>query len=147
MNLFLRALFAFAVLPGIIAFLLPWVLRPTNGRIHMGGVPLLGVGTFLLLWCVRDFYVSGRGTLAPWAPPTRLVRVGLYRASRNPMYIAIIFALAGWAVLFQARAHWIYLAAVATAFHLRVVIGEEPWLARTHGEDWQAYRAKVPRWL
>ena len=33
------------------------------------------------------------------------------------------------------------------AFHLRVVLFEEPWLARTHGAAWDAYRARVPRWL
>jgi hypothetical protein len=32
-------------------------------------------------------------------------------------------------------------------FHLRVVFGEEPWLARTHGAAWTEYRARVPRWL
>jgi protein-S-isoprenylcysteine O-methyltransferase Ste14 len=41
----------------------------------------------------------------------------------------------------------IYALAVVVAFHLRVVFGEEPWLARTHGEAWQRYRAQVPRWL
>lgn len=147
MRLFFRALTSFMVLPGVIAFIVPWLLRPTNGRIHVVGTPLLGAGTFLLLWCVRDFYVSGRGTLAPWAPPTRLVQVGLYQISRNPMYIAVILVLAGWALVFQARALWIYLAAVAIIFHLRVVVGEEPWLARTHGAEWRAYRARVPRWL
>ena len=52
-------------------------------------MPLL-VGSIGLLWCVRDFYVRGRGTLAPWAPPEHLVVIGLYRFTRNPMYIAIV---------------------------------------------------------
>jgi len=33
------------------------------------------------------------------------------------------------------------------AFHLRVVFGEEPWLARKNGERWVQYKAQVPRWL
>jgi hypothetical protein len=37
--------------------------------------------------------------------------------------------------------------AVAIAFHVRVILGEEPWLARTHGAEWTAYRSDVPRWL
>jgi protein-S-isoprenylcysteine O-methyltransferase Ste14 len=36
---------------------------------------------------------------------------------------------------------------VIGAFHLRVIYGEEPWLARTHGAVWDEYRARVPRWL
>lgn len=147
MSLFFRALTAFIVLPGVIAFLVPWVLRPRGGPIHVVGIPVLVAGAFLLLWCVRDFYVSGRGSLAPWAPPKRLVRVGLYRVSRNPMYIAVLLVLAGWALVFQTRALWLYLAVMAVTFHLRVVMGEEPWLERTHGEEWRVYRARVPRWL
>jgi protein-S-isoprenylcysteine O-methyltransferase Ste14 len=36
---------------------------------------------------------------------------------------------------------------VIVAFHLRVLFGEEPWLARTHGEAWDKYKAGAPRWL
>jgi len=59
---------------------------------------VLGGGLVVLLWCVRDFYVSGRGTLAPWNPPKRLVVVGLYRFTRNPMYIGVLMVVGGWAV-------------------------------------------------
>ncbi|GAC1467347.1 MAG: isoprenylcysteine carboxylmethyltransferase family protein [Gemmatimonadaceae bacterium] len=147
MRLFLRALTAFLILPGTIAFLVSWWLRPAGARLHAAGVPFLCVGSLLLLWCVRDFYVAGHGSLAPWAPPERLVRIGLYRVSRNPMYIAVVLVLAGWALVFVSRTLGLYAVAVAIGFHLRVVFGEEPWLARTHGEQWLAYRASVPRWL
>jgi len=36
---------------------------------------------------------------------------------------------------------------VIVAFHFRVVLAEEPWLARTFGAQWDEYRARVPRWL
>jgi protein-S-isoprenylcysteine O-methyltransferase Ste14 len=96
---------------------------------------------------VRDFYVAGRGSLAPWAPPERLVVIGLYRLSRNPMYIAVLLVLVGWATMFASRTLWVCAALLAIAFHLRVVFGEEPWLARTHGAEWTTYRGRVPRWL
>ena len=74
-GLFWRALTAFLALPGMVAFVVPFLLRPPNARIHsMGLVPLV-LGTFLLLWCVRDFYVAGRGSLAPWAPPVRMTKL------------------------------------------------------------------------
>ena len=100
-----------------------------------------------LFACVRAFYVEGRGTLAPWSPPKHLVVSGLYRYSRNPMYVSVVLILWGWAAGFHSRALAIYVAAVMVAFHLRVVFGEEPWLARTHGEAWHRYKAAVPRWL
>jgi protein-S-isoprenylcysteine O-methyltransferase Ste14 len=42
----------------------------------------------------------------------------------------------GWAVGFHSRALTIYAVAVMIAFDLRVVFGEEPWLARRYGEEW-----------
>ncbi len=146
-RLFWQAVFAFLALPGTVALLVPWLLRPVPEHVHIAGVPLLVVGAALLMWCVRDFYVAGRGSLAPWAPPEHLVIVGLYQWSRNPMYIAVLVILSGWAALFASRTLWAYTALVAIAFHLRVVFGEEPWLARTHGPDWAAFRASVPRWV
>jgi len=96
---------------------------------------------------VRDFYVAGRGTLAPWAPPERLVVVGLYRFSRNPMYVAVMLILIGWAWSFGSPGLGVYAACVALAFHLRVVLGEEPWLAKTHGQAWNDYASRVRRWF
>jgi protein-S-isoprenylcysteine O-methyltransferase Ste14 len=148
--MFGRALLAFLVLPGVVAIGVPvvwlWATSQFTLRHAWGLVPLV-VGMLALLWCVRDFYVSGEGTLAPWAPPTRLVVVGLYRHTRNPMYVAVVLMLLGWALSFGESGLFIYALAVALAFHLRVVLGEEPWLARVHGEQWEAYSSRVPRWL
>ena len=148
--MFGRAVVAFLVLPGTIGFLVPFFLLrpdPPGRAFHDTALVPLTVGTFMLLWCVRDFYVAGTGTLAPWSPPRNLVVVGLYRLSRNPMYVAVSLVLLGWAIAYQSRSLLIYAFAVMVAFHLRVVFGEEPWLDRTHGEAWQRYRAQVPRWL
>jgi protein-S-isoprenylcysteine O-methyltransferase Ste14 len=108
---------------------------------------MIALGTFGLLWCVRVFYVSGKGTLAPWAPPRTLVVVGLYRYSRNPMYVCVLVVLLGWAVSFGSVGLFAYALVVASAFHLRVVFGEEPWLGRTHGAAWQQYARRVRRWF
>jgi len=90
--MFARALLAFLALPGIVAIVVPvtWLWASSHTRlVHPLGLVFLLVGFVALLWCVRDFYVSGKGTLAPWAPPTDLVDVGLYRYTRNPMYVAV----------------------------------------------------------
>ena len=145
-----RALLAFLALPGVVAFAVPlgWALSTERARLAqpLGLVPLL-LGIAGLFWCVRDFYVAGKGTLAPWSPPKRLVVVGLYRYSRNPMYVSVLLILIGWAVCFEMRGLVIYAVIVAIAFHVRVVTGEEPWLARTHSAQWDAYKARVPRWF
>lgn len=146
--MFLRALLAFVALPGVVAFLVPlWIAFGSQPAPGIAAFIALGAGLATLLWCVGAFYVSGKGTLAPWAPPRQLVTIGLYRFSRNPMYVGVLLMLAGWALLYQSSVLAWYAAAIAAAFHLRVVLGEEPWLARTHGEAWSAYKSRVPRWL
>lgn len=146
---FWRALFAFIAMPGLVAFAVPatWLWRADRLHlVHPLGAVLLITGTAGLLWCVRDFYVRGKGTLAPWSPQD-LVVVGLYRYSRNPMYVCVVLILLGWAAASATARLLLYGAVIAVAFQLRVVHGEEPWLARTHGAAWQAYAARVPRWF
>ena len=62
--MFLRALFAFLALPGIVAFAVPisWLVSTSRTQIvqPLGLLPLV-VGIAGLLWCVRDFYVFGKG--------------------------------------------------------------------------------------
>jgi protein-S-isoprenylcysteine O-methyltransferase Ste14 len=149
-GLLLRAVLAFLLMPGVVAFLVPLLLlapdEPGSFDLVRGLVPLT-LGMSGLLWCVREFYVAGRGTLAPWAPPQTLVVTGLYRFSRNPMYIAVLLLLAGWALAFTSSSLAVYAAAMLIVFHIRVVLFEEPWLAERHGIHWSKYKNQVPRWL
>ena len=149
MRLGLRATISFLVQPAVVAGLVPALIvrhaTPDPAALLPGGV-LLGLGGALLLWCVRDFFVAGKGTLAPWDPPVHLVVVGLYRYVRNPMYLAVLTVLAGWSLLYASGWMAIYLAGLAAGFHLRVRWHEEPWLQRQFGAEWTAYRASVPRW-
>lgn len=148
--MFLRAVVAFLVLPGTVAFAVPLLLVRPPGRVFAFtpvATLVLGAGLVILGWCVRDFYVLGKGTLAPWAPPERLVVRGLYRLSRNPMYIGVLTIVSGWAIGFHASALAWYGVALAVGFHLRVVLGEEPFLAQRHGAAWTEYASSVPRWV
>ena len=112
----------------------------------IGAVPLV-VGAAVLLRCVRDFYVSGKGTLAPWDPPRHLVIVGLYRFTRNPMYAGVSLLLIGWSLLAASPLLAGYLVILAIGFYLRVVLYEEPTLMRQFGDQWTRYAIAVPRWL
>jgi hypothetical protein len=84
--MFARALLAFLAMPGMVAIVVPviWLWSSSHTRlVHpLGLVPLLA-GFVGLIWCVRDFYVVGKGTLAPWAPPVRIVVIGLSSGGRD----------------------------------------------------------------
>lgn len=144
-----RAIAAFVALPGIVAFVLPIFIGISTGlpvqQLAFAAVPFC-LGLFLLLLCVREFYIAGRGTLAPWDPPRHLVITGPYRLSRNPIYIGVVGILAGWCVLWASRALIIYTVLALCGFYIRVLFFEEPRAARL-GAQWQEYRARVPRWF
>jgi protein-S-isoprenylcysteine O-methyltransferase Ste14 len=148
--LLLRALAAFLALPGLVAFAIPvWIGWSSPHAVQYPALAglLLCLGALLLLWCVREFYVAGRGTLAPWDPPRHLVVSGPYRFSRNPMYVGVLTILAGWCTLWGSRTLIIYSVSFLIGFHLRVLLFEEPWAAHHFGSEWDAYRARVPRWV
>jgi protein-S-isoprenylcysteine O-methyltransferase Ste14 len=92
------------------------------------------------------FFVEGFGTPAPVAAPERLVVGGVYRYVRNPMYVAVLAAIVGQALLLgrlelllYAGAAWLVVAAFVRWY-------EEPTLARRFGADYEAYRRAVPAW-
>jgi protein-S-isoprenylcysteine O-methyltransferase Ste14 len=148
--LLLRALVAFLALPALVGFAIPiWIGTSTSRPVRnvRPAAIVLCLGTVLLLWCVREFYVSGRGTLAPWDPPRNLVTSGPYRFSRNPMYIGVLTILAGWCTLWGSRTLVTYTLLFTLGFHFRVLLFEEPWAARHFGSEWDAYRAQVRRWV
>ena len=127
---------------GMVAFAVPALIVNVSGtrsEMAMATTLLFALGLLALLACVREFYIAGKGTLAPWAPPVNLVTSGLYRVTRNPMYVAVLLILLAWFLLSPT--------ADIALYTLRVVLGEEPWLKRTFGNAWAAYSASVPRWL
>ena len=150
MPLVWRAMLAFLALPFVVAGVVPFVFLWPNSRHLPYGLPVIAIGVALLVWCVREFYSAGKGTLAPWDPPRHLVTSGPYRYSRNPMYVAVLMILAGWALsldITSYRAPWQYALFMAIVFHLRVVLFEERWASEKFGAQWNDYAASVPRWL
>jgi len=150
-SLFVKALLALLTIPVIFAGVIPIALSsadPWRGVGYQGaGVIGITIGLVILLWCVRDFYVSGKGTLAPWAPPKKLVIVGLYRYTRNPMYIGVLIIVAGIALFSASPYVALYLLFFAFVFHLRVVLNEENWLSENFSDEWVKYKAEVSRWV
>jgi protein-S-isoprenylcysteine O-methyltransferase Ste14 len=138
--------------PGTVAGYVPWRLR--RGAAPVTGVEawaalvviFIGIATYLhtAFW---GFAFVGGGTPAPIAPTKILVVKGLHRYVRNPMYIGVALAILGQAWLFHSLHILIYTACMLTVAHLFVVLYEEPTLRRQFGEEYDRYRATVPRWI
>ena len=111
------------------------------------GAALIALGAVGLLDSFARFAVQGLGTPAPVAPTAKLVITGLYRFVRNPMYISVVSTILGQALLFANGALIIYGGVVWLTMHLVVINYEEPTLAKTNGQEYEAYRTSVPRWI
>jgi protein-S-isoprenylcysteine O-methyltransferase Ste14 len=144
----------FLVAPGVVVGLIPWLLTrwqvrepvPYWAPVRVLGMILLVAGLIVLVQAFVRFVVEGFGTPAPIAAPERLVVGGVYRYVRNPMYVAVLAAIVGQALLLgrlglllYAGAGWLIVAAFVRWY-------EEPTLARRFGADYEAYRRAVPAW-
>ena len=83
----------------------------------------------------------------PFKEPTQLVTNGVFRFSRNPMYLAVLSMVFGEAAYFGSLPLGLYAAILTLAFHVFVIRYEEPTLGRLYGADYKAYRRSVPRWF
>jgi protein-S-isoprenylcysteine O-methyltransferase Ste14 len=151
MVLFLKNLLFTVAVPGTAAVYVPLLLirhlapAPTIWRFM--SLPFFLIGPAIYLWCVWDFATFGRGTPAPVDAPKRLVVRGLYRYTRNPMYVGVLTTVAGWVIRNRSLSLVLYAAALWLCFQLFVLFYEEPHLSRVFGSDYTAYRAQVGRWL
>ncbi len=143
------------IVPGTVLVWMPyWLLSsstvssPLDSAVfrYFGVIPIL-LGATIILWCAWDFTFAGKGTPAPMDPPKRLVVRGLYRYVRNPMYIGVLSAITGEALLFQSLALIEYGAAAFVFTYLFVIFYEEPTLRRKFGESYKNYCKEVPRWI
>jgi len=149
--LFLKTLVFTLIVPGTVAGYLPWLIAGNRPLGSLGylitSLILFLIGAAIYLWCLWDFAVFGQGTPAPIDAPRRLVIRGLYRYTRNPMYVGVLTVVLGWAALFQAPSLLLYALAVGAVFHLFVVLYEEPRLSQIFGTEYENYRSRVGRWL
>lgn len=111
-----------------------------------------------LLFTVTGLGVAGTGAgafrrAATTVDPTRperastLVSNGIYRYTRNPMYLGMAFVLLGWSV-YLANLGAIVLVAIFVAYITRFqIVPEERELSRLFGDAYSKYKATVRRWL
>jgi len=111
------------------------------------GIALITVAGIVVLWGFARFATEGVGVPIPGEPSAYKLTVGgPYRYVRNPLYLAIVMAISGQALLFSRPVLLAYAAALLVAFVALVQLVEDPALARRFGPDFEAYRKQVPAW-
>ena len=156
-----RQLRAIGPLPATATVAVPAILIWSSGEVDAGwglpaalaalavaaGAALVAAGLLLFVRTVTLFARVGRGTLAPWDPPERLVVEGPYRHVRHPMITGVACVLAGEAAALGSPPLVVWAAAFVAANALWLPLVEEPRLVRRFGADYEAFMERVPRWF
>lgn len=110
------------------------------------GLPFLAWGYLQYLFVGNYRLPRAGGTAGMDAMPQRIIDVGPYRYTRNPMYLGHLIFMVGLVVTFQSWFALILLVARAIWFHRRV-LQDEARLEKAFVAEYAAYRARVKRWI
>ena len=124
-----------------------WALELTNwsGR-YVAAWALIGVGVIILIAGWLQFY-RAKTNIQPHKPSSNLIQSGLYRFSRNPIYVSGLLLQLGIGLLMNNL--WIVLLVPVSkfVFDRYIIAREEAYLERAFGEVYLDYKRTVRRWL
>lgn len=131
----------------LIAWLTPGLSTVLPARLWLAGM-LLAVGVAVTVAGVVAF-ARARTTVDPMHPAqaSSIVTGGVYRITRNPMYLGMLLWLAGWAVYLGNLPACLGLVAFVSYMNRFQVQPEERFLEEKFGAAFAAYRGRVRRWL
>ena len=110
-----------------------------------GMLPLV-LGMTLNISADRAFKKTGT-TVKPFEVSTTLVTSGVFRYSRNPMYLGMVMILTGVALLLGALSPFIIIPVFAMTMDRVFIVSEENMLDQRFGSKWKQYKANVRRWI
>ncbi len=136
LAIFFMALLHF-LFPGIKAVVLPWKLF---------GVLPLAIGVIINLVADKSFkeHVT---TVKPFEDSTSLITTGVFRITRNPMYLGFVLILLGIAILQGSLTPYVVILVFVIFIDTVFIKYEEKKLESTFGQAWLDYRKKVRRWI
>ena len=111
-----------------------------------GGFALLALGVGIAASAVGLF--SKLGTpVKPFEESTVVVTTGMFRFTRNPMYLGMVVALLGVAILFGSLVTFLPVPVFAAIIHFQFIVPEERFMEELFGAEYLAYKRKVRRWI
>ncbi len=137
----------FAIAMWGLAKVTPLMSLPANFRITVAGLTALGGLAFSLAGMLA--FRSAETTINPLKPQTAstLVTTGVYRLTRNPMYVGLLLVLVSWATYLSSA--WAFFGPVAFVLYITrfQILPEEQALIGLFGQEFDEYRRRVRRWL
>ena len=126
-------------------FLLPlaWIIPPFW---NLTGLILIASGLILNLRADKAFHQI-HTTVKPFEESFSLVTDGVFRISRNPMYLGFVLILTGVAILLRTLSPYLVIFAFVIILDKTYVRAEEQMLAKKFGLAWKHYQSATRRWL
>jgi protein-S-isoprenylcysteine O-methyltransferase Ste14 len=142
---------ACAVLMWQLALWMPWAqCWPRGGGLLVWGLAIAVALAGALLALLGVYQLArARTTVNPLAPARarQLVSGGIYRYTRNPMYLGMLLALLGWGLWLGNAAAWLVLPAFVVILDALQIKPEERALRLRFGAEFDRYAARVRRWI
>lgn len=110
------------------------------------GAVLIVIGLAAMMVALRAF-LRQKTTFVPRRAPSSFVRTGLYRYTRNPIYLGDALMLAGFVLWWDVLPALLLVPAFMGVITRRFILGEEAGLRAAFGEEFDAWAARVRRWL
>jgi len=138
------------VLTGLLMWLIPsGALEVLIGSwsLYLGTV-LMVLGVLMDGYAAMMFLVA-KTTISPIAPQnaSTLIVSGIFKLTRNPMYLGMAILLLGWALLLQSAAALMGPILFITYITHFQILPEERILSQKWGDAYTAYKSKTKRWL
>lgn len=125
------------LLPSIILLSLPWMLAGV--LLMMSGIAINLIG--------NNTFKHHQTTIKPFQTSSALVTTGIFRYSRNPMYLGMVVLLIGLGLLLGSVPPFAVVPVFVLLITQRFIRVEEEMLADTFGTTYHAYCARVRRWI
>ena len=123
--------------PGDIIIYFPWNL--------LGIIPVF-IGAFLNLLADKAFKIN-KTTVKPFEESTTLITKGVFKISRNPMYLGMAWVLIGISIFLGSITPYIVVILFVILMQLIFIRVEEDMLAKTFGDTWLNYKKTTRSWL
>lgn len=118
---------------------------PVSLRILLAAA-FVSPGIALIIMAIGRFRAAGTPP-EPWRTVTAFVATGVYRFTRNPMYLGMAAIYLGLALAADSVAALLLLPITISAIQTQVIAREEPYMRKRFGDPYIAYCARVRRWL
>jgi protein-S-isoprenylcysteine O-methyltransferase Ste14 len=134
--------FGLMLLAGFFFPLAHWLPAPFN----WGGALFIIAGLVIASWHARLFSQLGTN-IGTFEQPDILVKAGLYRYTRNPMYLGFLIALCGAAVILASASPWFFVICFIVITDRWYIAYEEKMMLQKFGDEYRLYQQQVRRWL